>query len=116
MCGQLPHDWKCANVIPVFKKGSKSAASTYYYRTISFTSQVVKILKFIVCNSIHKYFADHNFIYPHQHGFALRKSYLTNLIETFQAWIQCVDDGFGFDVIYLDYRKALDSVPYRRLL
>ena len=21
-CGQLPHDWKCANVIPVFKKGS----------------------------------------------------------------------------------------------
>ena len=63
-CGQLPHDWKCANVIPVFKKGSKFAANNY--RPISLTSQIVKILEYIVCDNIHKYFADNNFIHPHQ--------------------------------------------------
>ena len=113
-CGQLPHDWKCANVIPVFKKGSKFAANNY--RPISLTSQIVKILEYIVCDNIHKYFADNNFIHPHQHGFVPRKSCLTNLLESFQAWIQSVDDGFGVDIIFLDYKKAFDSVPHRRLL
>ena len=50
-CGQLPHDWKCANVIPVFKKGSKFAANNY--GPISLTSQIVKILEYIVCDNIH---------------------------------------------------------------
>ena len=113
-CGQLPHDWKCANVIPVFKKGSKFAANNY--RPISLTSQIVKILEYIVCDNIHKYFADNNFIHPPQHGFVPRKSCLTNLLESFQAWIQSVDDGFGVDIIFLDYKKAFDSVPHRRLL
>ena len=27
-----------------------------------------------------------------------------------------IDEGHGIDVIFLDYRKAFDSVPYQRLL
>ena len=69
-----------------------------------------------MCDNIHKYFADNNFIHPHQHGFVPRKSCLTNLLETFQAWIQSVDDWFGVDIIFLDYKKAFDSVPHHRLL
>ena len=47
-----------------------------------------------------------------------RKSCLTNLFESFQDWIASVDGGFGVDIIYLaiDYKKAFDSVPHRRLL
>ena len=27
-----------------------------------------------------------------------------------------MDEGYGVDVIYLDYRKAFDTVPHQRLL
>ena len=44
-----------------------------------------------------------------------RKSCQTNLLESFQDWIHSVDGGFGVD-IYLDYKKAFNSVPHHRLL
>jgi len=41
---------------------------------------------------------------------------LTNLLETFENWTKALDEGCGLDVVYLDYRKAFDSVPHRRLI
>ena len=40
--GHIPNDWKCANITPVFKKGSKSKPPSY--RPICLTSQVAKML------------------------------------------------------------------------
>ena len=52
--GHIPNDWKCANITPVFKKGSKSRPSNY--RPISLTSQVAKILESIVRDTIQNFF------------------------------------------------------------
>ena len=41
---------------------------------------------------------------------------LTNLLETLENWTKALDEGYGLDVVYLDYRKAFDSVPHRRLI
>jgi ribonucleases P/MRP protein subunit RPP40 len=43
------------------------------------------------------------------------RSCLTNLLETFEMWTKALD-GYGLDVVYLDYRKAFDSVPHARLI
>jgi len=52
----------------------------------------------------------------YQHGFMQGRSCLTNLLESLESWIQALDNGYGIDVLYLNYRKALESVPQKRLL
>ena len=51
-----------------------------------------------------------------QHGFMKKRSWLTNLLETLEEWTKALDEGYGIDVIYVDYRKAFDSVPHKRLI
>ena len=55
-------------------------------------------------------------ISEHQHGFAKGRSCLTNLLEVLEAWTRVLDEGYGNDMIYLDYRKAFDTDPHKRLL
>ena len=37
---------------------------------------------------------------------------MTNILESLEAWTKALDEGYGVDVIYLDYRKAFDSVSH----
>jgi len=38
------------------------------------------------------------------------------LLETLESWTGLLDAGYGIDVIYLDYKKAFDTVPHRKLI
>ena len=38
------------------------------------------------------------------------------MLETLEEITSCLDNGEGVDVVFLDYRKAFDSVPHRRLI
>eukprot|EP00061_Rhincodon_typus_P016371 g44558.t1 len=50
-----------------------------------------------------------------QHGFMKGRSYLTNLLEFFEDIMSMVDNGELVDVMYLDFQKAFDKVPYKKL-
>ena len=51
-----------------------------------------------------------------QHGFRRHRSCLTNLLEFFHFVFSEQDRDKAVDVIYLDFQKAFDKVPHRRLL
>ena len=51
-----------------------------------------------------------------QHGFIKGKSCVTQLLEFLEDITQSIDNGDEVDVIYLDFCKAFDKVPHRRLL
>ncbi|KAI0241542.1 hypothetical protein LSAT2_023838, partial [Lamellibrachia satsuma] len=49
--GEVPVDWKSANVTPIYKKkGTKSQTSNY--RPVSLTSQVSKVMEAIIRDEI----------------------------------------------------------------
>ena len=52
----------------------------------------------------------------HQHGFMPGRSCTTQLLEVCDKWTEDLDKKHSADVIYLDFQKAFDSVPRRRLL
>ena len=112
--GVVPDDWKQANITPIFKKGSKSVAGNY--RPVSLTSVVCKIMESIIKDSILKHIIQHKIINESQHGFMPGKSCLTNLLEYLDKLTEIVDSGQAADIIYLDFAKAFDKVPHRRLL
>jgi len=58
---------------------------------------------------------DNQGIRPSQHGFMKGRASLTNLIF-YDQMTRLVDEGKAVDVIYLDFSKAFDTVPYSILL
>jgi len=51
-----------------------------------------------------------------QHGFVKGRSCLTNLLEFFEEITRKLDEGEPVELIYLDFKKAFDKVPHKRLL
>jgi len=41
---------------------------------------------------------------------------LTNLLEAMEAWTEALDEGLRVEVLFLDYRRAFDSVAHRKLI
>ena len=50
-----------------------------------------------------------------QHGFRQGRSCTTQLLEVMEIWSNFIDEGLAFDTIYLDFSKAFDKVPHKRL-
>jgi len=112
--GVLPEDWKCANVISVFKKGLKTEAGNY--RPVSLTSVPCKVMESVLRDKMLKHLDANDLLSHNQHGFTRKRSCLTNLLETLEEWTQALDEGYGVDAIFLDYQKAFDTVPHQRLI
>lgn len=112
--GVVPSDWRKANVTAIFKQGAKDVAANY--RPISLTSQVCKVMESIIRDKISEHLDRFKLINASQHGFTRGKSCLSNLLEFLHYVSTHVDSGEPVDVIYLDFQKAFDKVPHRRLL
>jgi len=112
--GVVPEDWKSANVTPIFKKGSKATPGNY--RPVSLTSIACKVLESCIKDVMVDHLSTNSLIKGTQHGFMRNKSTTTNLLEFLETLTSEQDQGRPMDVIYLDFAKAFDKVPHRRLL
>lgn len=112
--GDIPEEWKKANVTPIFKKGTKGDPGNY--RPVSLTSVPCKILETIVKDRIVQHLIENKLIKNSQHGFMPGKSCATNLVTFMDNITQAVDDGCAVDIFYLDFAKAFDKVPRKRLI
>ena len=111
--GELPMDWKRANIVPVFKKGDKTLASNY--RPILLTSISCKIMEHLIHTHLFSHLESINILCDRQHGFRPRRSCESQLITTVNNISKSLDSGFQIDIIFLDLSKAFDKVPHHRL-
>ena len=74
-----------------------------------------KILESIIQDEIVEYLEMHGKIGLSRHCFVKGRSCLTNLLEFFEEVTNKLDKGEPVGVIYLDFQKTFDEVPYRRL-
>ena len=92
--GELPYDWKQANIPPIYK-GARNGAGNY--RPISLTSVVCKILEDIIKESMRQFLEERQWVTRKQHGFVSGRSCLTNLLEAFENWTEFLDEGHGVE-------------------
>ncbi|KAK4832422.1 hypothetical protein QYF61_023101 [Mycteria americana] len=112
--GEVPADWRLANVTPIFKKGRKEDPGNY--RPVSLSSVLRKLMEQIILSAIIGHVEDNQGIKASQHGFRKGRSCLTNLISFYTKVTHLVDEGKAVDVVYLDFSKAFDIVSHSILL
>ena len=110
--GMIPKDWKLANVVPVYKKGSKTSVENY--RPISLTSLVMKIFEKIIRDEL--MMRCETLLGKSQHGFLPNKSCTTQLINFADNVSQALNQSLRTDIVYFDFAKAFDSVNHDVIL
>ena len=112
--GVVPFEWKEANIIPLFKKGSRNKSENY--RPVSLTSVICKLLERLIKDHMVDFLVKHKLLNSSQHGFLKARSCLTNMLCFLEEITKWIDVGSPVDIIYVDFQKAFDKVPHQRLL
>ena len=111
--GELPGDWKEANVVPIHKSGERILAQNY--RPVSLTSIVVKTLERVVHKHIMNFLIDQQLLSENQHGFRKYRLCLTQLLQLLHHWFSVLDKRGAIDVAFLDFAKAFHKVSHPHL-
>ena len=114
MTGIYPSDWKLAKVTPIFKNGSKSDLNNY--RPISVIPAAAKIFEKVIYNQLYNYLNVNDLLTSCQSGFRSLNSTLTALLETSNNWCANVDKGLLNGVIFIDLKKAFDTIDHEIIL
>ena len=86
------------------------------YRPISIIPVVAKVFERIVYNQFYEYLTVNNLISCNQSGFRSLHSTATALLEATDNWAFNIDKGNVNAVIFLDLKKAFDTVDHSILL
>ena len=99
--GQVPSAWKTAEVVAIFKKGTRSSPCNY--RPMSLTCIACKVLESLITDQIRQYFDENDLFSKCQHRFRNSRSCIIQLLEVMNNLTNFVDNNESIDIIYLDF-------------
>ncbi len=111
---KLPDIWKRAKVTAIFKKGDRKHPGNY--RPVSLTSIVCKVFEKLVREHMMNHFKVNKLFTDKQYGFLDGRSTSLQLLKVIDQWTDALEADEVIDCIYMDYAKAFDKVPHRRLI
>ena len=112
--GEFPSDWKVAKVCPLFKSGEKCDANNY--RPISVLPSIARVFERILFEQIYRHLSNNKLLYSRQSGFRSLHSTVSALLDMTNDWCFNIDRGMVNGVLFLDLKKAFDTVDHKILL
>ena len=112
--GYFPSELKIAKVIPLYKANDPSMFNNY--RPISLLSVFSKILEKLMYDRLYQYLVKFKLLYDFQFGFQKYKSTYMAIICLVDRLVSALEKGEIGIGIFIDFRKAFDTVDHAILL
>ena len=114
LTGIFPKIIKISTVIPLYKSGDPQLLTNH--RPISLTNPFSKIMERCIYNQLDKFIKKYNIIHPQQYGFQKGMSTEMAIAEVYDKLAEKKDSKEITCALFLDIRKAFDSVNHELLL
>ena len=112
--GCFPDSWKIARVAPIFKSGQPDDRSNY--RPISVLPVLARVFEKLIYNQLYDYLDKNKHLFLNQSGFRALHSTVTCLLNNTDDWYVNMDGGKYTANIFIDLKKAFDTVDHDILL
>ena len=110
----FPGSWKQGTIVPLPKISNPKTASDM--RPIALLPLPGKIMEYIISKRLKTYLYENEVLTARQHGFRKKKSTLSAIIEFLNTIYQNINENHDSFIIYLDLKKAFDTVCHRLLV
>ena len=112
--GVFPTDCKITKVIPLFKSGKSDDVGNY--RPLSVLSANSRVLEKAMMTILLKYLEEIKFFYKRQYGFKKDRDANGAIFDLVASIQTSLDKGNKCSAIFIDLRKAFDTVDHHILL
>ena len=106
----FPTSMKLAEVVPLFKSGSRSALNNY--RPISLLPTISKLLEKTVYSRTYKFLTKHDILFKSQYGFRKKHSCQHAVTELIGEICKSMDQGKHTIALFIDLSKAFDTIDH----
>ena len=110
----FPQLWKQSQIIPIYKSDDPTAISNY--RPISILPIMSKLLEKILANQLTEHLESNNLLNEYQFGFRSKRSTASAILYFTEHIRQSLNSGQITGAIFIDLRKAFDTVNHCILL
>ncbi len=110
----FPNNWKSAKVVALFEAGDQSDCNNYH--PISILPTVSKIIERAVHSQFYAYLCENKLLLVRQFSFWWNRSTTSALLQFTDELLRNMDHGKVNGIVYLDIKKAFDTVNHVILL
>ncbi len=110
----FPSAEKCAKITPIYKSEERSLLDNY--RPISILPVLSKVFEHVIHRQLYTYLEQNDLLSKNQFGFRTKSSTQHAVMKLSDSIRQNMDKGLMTGAVFVDLRKAFDTVDHARLL